>query len=146
MPSLKDLLEYLAMPGLEDIWVLLDIKVPWPSLLEPFQKCRIDHWEKLDTNADDVMRLIATTLEEVKPSRAWNERVLLGCWAVGILITFLMLLSNNLIGQLPSLMYQVSAWVPYNSHRFQYFIRPSVSESSWSVFQYASEGDGRTNW
>lgn len=28
MPRLKDLLEYLATPGLEDIWLLLDIKVP----------------------------------------------------------------------------------------------------------------------
>jgi len=52
--------------------------------LEPFKKNRIDHWEKLDTDADDVMRLIAATLEEVKPSRAWNERVVLGCWAVSI--------------------------------------------------------------
>jgi phosphatidylglycerol phospholipase C len=84
MPCLKDLLEYLATPGLEDIWVLLDIKVPWPSLLEPFKKDRIDHWEKLDTDADDIMRLIAATLQDVKPSRAWNERVVLGCWAVSI--------------------------------------------------------------
>lgn len=27
MPRLKDLLEYLASPGLENIWLLLDIKV-----------------------------------------------------------------------------------------------------------------------
>ena len=27
MPRLADLLEYLARPGLEDVWVLLDIKV-----------------------------------------------------------------------------------------------------------------------
>jgi hypothetical protein len=27
MPRLKELLEYLATPGLEDLWVLLDIKV-----------------------------------------------------------------------------------------------------------------------
>jgi hypothetical protein len=27
MPRLQDLLEYLARPGLEDVWVLLDIKV-----------------------------------------------------------------------------------------------------------------------
>ncbi|KAH8599389.1 PLC-like phosphodiesterase [Bisporella sp. PMI_857] len=61
MPRLKDLLEYLATPGLEDIWILLDIK--------------------LDNNKDDVMRLIADTLAEVKPTRPWNQRVLLGCWA-----------------------------------------------------------------
>ena len=27
MPRLEDLLEYLASPGLEEIWLLLDIKV-----------------------------------------------------------------------------------------------------------------------
>jgi phosphatidylglycerol phospholipase C len=29
MPQLKDLLEYMAEPGMEKIWVLLDIKVSW---------------------------------------------------------------------------------------------------------------------
>ncbi|KAF2729380.1 tubulin-domain-containing protein [Polyplosphaeria fusca] len=62
MPRLLDLLEYLAEPGLEDIWVLLDIK--------------------LDNDADDVMRLIASTIRSVKPSsRPWSSRVVLGCWA-----------------------------------------------------------------
>jgi glycerophosphoryl diester phosphodiesterase len=63
MPRLIDLLEYLAQPGLEHIWVLLDIK--------------------LDNNADDVMRLIASTIDSVSPnqSRRWTERVLLGIWA-----------------------------------------------------------------
>jgi hypothetical protein len=28
------------------------------------------------------MRLISATLEDVKPSRPWNERVILGFWAV----------------------------------------------------------------
>jgi phosphatidylglycerol phospholipase C len=31
MPQLRELLEYLTEPGLEDIWILLDIKV---SLVE----------------------------------------------------------------------------------------------------------------
>jgi len=62
MPRLKDLLEYLAAPGREDVWLLLDIK--------------------LDNDPEEVMRLIAQTVNAVKPSRAWEERVLLGCWAV----------------------------------------------------------------
>ncbi|CAD6442541.1 2ee8710c-0190-46e5-bca8-405a333a12f4 [Sclerotinia trifoliorum] len=61
MPRLRDLLEYLTTPGLEDIWILLDIK--------------------LDNNADEIMSLIASTIEEVKPTRPWNQRILLGCWA-----------------------------------------------------------------
>jgi hypothetical protein len=62
MPRLKDLLEFLTTPGLEEIWVLLDIK--------------------LDNNSDDIMRLIAETLAEVEPTKPWEERILLGCWAV----------------------------------------------------------------
>lgn len=63
MPRLVDLLEYLAQPGLEDIWVLLDIK--------------------LDNNADDVMRLIGDTIRSVppSPSRSWQNRIVLGIWA-----------------------------------------------------------------
>jgi tubulin gamma len=63
MPRLIDLLEYLAQPGLEDIWVMLDIK--------------------LDNDAEDVMRLISNTIRSVRPSptRAWSTRIVLGCWA-----------------------------------------------------------------
>jgi hypothetical protein len=32
MPRLIDVLNYLARPGLEHIWILLDIKVAWPRL------------------------------------------------------------------------------------------------------------------
>lgn len=63
MPRLKDLLDYLSQPGLEEVWVLLDIK--------------------LDNDADDIMRLISTTIAEAKPSpnKPWNERIVLGIWA-----------------------------------------------------------------
>ncbi|KUJ18405.1 putative glycerophosphoryl diester phosphodiesterase [Mollisia scopiformis] len=60
MPRLKDLLEYLNTPGLEDIWVLLDIK--------------------LDDEATTMMTLIARTMQEVKGRRPWSERIMLGCW------------------------------------------------------------------
>lgn len=66
MPRLLDLLEYVAQPGLEHIWLLLDIK--------------------LDNNSDNVMRLIAETLASVPPGqRAWNDRVVLGIWAAKFL-------------------------------------------------------------
>ena len=62
MPRLQDLLEYVAQPGLENIWLFLDIK--------------------LDNNSDDVMRLIATTLKAVDAgTRPWKNRVILGIWA-----------------------------------------------------------------
>jgi phosphatidylglycerol phospholipase C len=65
MPRLKDLLEFLTTPGLEEIWVLLDIK--------------------LQDDPDDMMRLIAETLAEVKPTKPWEQRIVLGCWAVSSL-------------------------------------------------------------
>ncbi|KAF2154823.1 tubulin-domain-containing protein [Myriangium duriaei CBS 260.36] len=63
MPKLIDLLEYLASPGLEDIWLLLDIK--------------------LDNDSEKVMRLIAEAIESATPSsaRPWRDRIVLGCWA-----------------------------------------------------------------
>lgn len=66
MPQLKQLLEYLAQPELQHLWVLLDIK--------------------LDNNADDVMRLIAETIATVKPGEtAWKDRIVLGIWAARFL-------------------------------------------------------------
>ncbi|KAI4191411.1 MAG: hypothetical protein L6R41_000062, partial [Letrouitia leprolyta] len=56
MPSLKELLQYLASSDLEDIWLLLDIKI--------------------DNDADDIMRLMAETIESVPPhpKKPWNQR------------------------------------------------------------------------
>lgn len=62
MPRLQDLLEYLTHPTLQDVWILLDIK--------------------LDNDSDKVMRLIAKTLAAVDPGpRPWHNRVVLGIWA-----------------------------------------------------------------
>jgi hypothetical protein len=47
MPRLKDLLEYLATPGLEDIWLLLDIKVPWPALWNPYGRIELTNGNSL---------------------------------------------------------------------------------------------------
>lgn len=63
---MRELLEYLAQPELQHLWVLLDIK--------------------LDNNPDDVMRLIAETIDSVMPGeRAWRDRIVLGVWAARFL-------------------------------------------------------------
>lgn len=63
MPRLMDLLNYLAHPGMEHLWLLLDIK--------------------LDNNADDITRLIGSTIANAKQSsgKPWSERIILGVWA-----------------------------------------------------------------
>jgi len=67
MPRLKDLLELVARSDHKDIWLLLDIK--------------------LDNDANDVIRLIAETIRNVKPAegRPWKGRIVLGCWAVSLM-------------------------------------------------------------
>ena len=62
MPRLSELLEYMARAENEHIWLLLDIKI--------------------DNDADDVMRLIAATIDSVTPSqrRSWRDRIVLGLW------------------------------------------------------------------
>ena len=84
MPRLKDLLEYLASPLRDHVWLLLDIKVCSVMVI---QEIDVDI-QKLDNDADDVMRLIAKTIKETDPSpnRPWRERILLGCWAASACI------------------------------------------------------------
>jgi phosphatidylglycerol phospholipase C len=67
LPRLKDLLEYLAEPGMEEMWLLLDIK--------------------LSNDAETIMRLLGSTIASVTPpaQKAWEERVLLGIWAAKFL-------------------------------------------------------------
>ncbi|KAI9709344.1 MAG: hypothetical protein M1820_003464 [Bogoriella megaspora] len=62
IPRFKDLLEFLKKADNQHLWVLLDIKT--------------------DDDADDMIRLLAKTIEEVEPvkDRPWNKRIVLGCW------------------------------------------------------------------
>jgi len=62
MPRLVDLLSYLDSPGVEHVWLLLDIKV--------------------DNNRDDILRLISLeVLRTPHSSRPWSSRIILGVWA-----------------------------------------------------------------
>ncbi|TKA83339.1 hypothetical protein B0A55_00623 [Friedmanniomyces simplex] len=67
MPQLREVIKYLAQPALDDIWILLDIK--------------------LDNDADAIMRLLGSTLSSISPSanKSWRQRVVLGIWAAKFL-------------------------------------------------------------
>ncbi|OTB09053.1 hypothetical protein M426DRAFT_29083, partial [Hypoxylon sp. CI-4A] len=60
MPRLSDLLAYLNQPGLEHVWVVLDIK--------------------RDDNPDEIVRRTAETIASVPGIRAWKERIVPCCW------------------------------------------------------------------
>lgn len=60
MPRLADLLEYLAEPGMESIWLLLDIKV--------------------DDAAEDLISHMANTIAAAPGNADWTRRIVLGCW------------------------------------------------------------------
>lgn len=94
MPRLKDLLEYLTTPGLEDVWLLLDIKIPWPIWSEVARAKGRKEWAKTDNEVDDVMRLIAVDLAGIKPTKPWDQRVVLGCWAAKYLPLYSKYLPN----------------------------------------------------
>lgn len=93
MPSLLQLLEYLARPGLEDVWLLLDIK--------------------LDNNAEDMMRLLGSTIAKASPSanKAWHERIVLGVWAAKYLT-----LSTKYLPNFPVM--HIGFRLPYARHFF----------------------------
>ncbi|KAF2973364.1 hypothetical protein GQX73_g234 [Xylaria multiplex] len=60
MPRLIDLLEYLDLPGLEDIWLMLDIKT--------------------HDDAEEIMKRTAETLASVPSKTPWSTRVTPCCW------------------------------------------------------------------
>lgn len=134
MPRFKDLLEYLATPGLEDIWLLLDIKVLLPDLKDAVMgdKAKL---AQLNKHADDLFRAIAATMADVKASRPWNQRVLVGCWAVSFSsYSSYSPNSSSLIsslGQIPFPLHQTSSRVSHNTHRIQHRLRTPISQSPW---------------
>jgi phosphatidylglycerol phospholipase C len=67
LPRLRDLLAWLNKPGMESIWVLLDIKI--------------------DDEAEDLIGAIADTFEQVQGVKPWDQRVILGCWNVSALLS-----------------------------------------------------------
>lgn len=64
MPTLAELLDVLARPGSEHVWLLLDIKI--------------------DNDHEQVMRAIADTVA-AHPGGFDKERVSLGCWTLDFL-------------------------------------------------------------
>lgn len=59
MCRLSDVLEFLAEPGNESIWMLLDIKIDDPP--------------------EEMVPRIAATIAEA-PRGKWEQRIILGCW------------------------------------------------------------------
>ena len=61
MCRLSDVLEFLAEPGNESIWMLLDIKIDDPPR--------------------EMIPRIAATIASA-PRGKWQQRIVLGCWRV----------------------------------------------------------------
>ncbi|KAK5006226.1 hypothetical protein LTR28_006745 [Elasticomyces elasticus] len=81
MPRLKDVLDLLAKPGLEQVWLMLDIKVC-------VTRDGIAHWRneyslhvQMDNDPTTIIRNISTTISSVATSAPWQSRIVLGCWA-----------------------------------------------------------------
>lgn len=91
MPRLDEFLEWLASPGLEHIWVILDIKLLLPTFWQAVFNNRAV-LDKLDSYADSLFHAIAVALAGVQPAlgRPWRERVSVGCWAVSIPHSFVL--------------------------------------------------------
>ncbi len=70
MPRLSDLLEWLSGPGLDPVWVLIDIKT--------------------DDDPEALLPALARTIASVPPAeggRPWRERVVLGGWNVRLFLS-----------------------------------------------------------
>ncbi|KAI1092625.1 PLC-like phosphodiesterase [Rostrohypoxylon terebratum] len=62
MPRLVDLLEYMNQPGVEHVWVMLDIKT--------------------HDDATELLRATADAIASVPAVRPWSERILPCCWSI----------------------------------------------------------------
>ncbi|XDG04245.1 hypothetical protein ABKA04_003860 [Annulohypoxylon sp. FPYF3050] len=62
MPRLVDLLEYMNQPGVEHIWIMLDIKT--------------------HDDATELLRATADAIASVPGVRPWSERILPCCWSI----------------------------------------------------------------
>ncbi|KAF5689801.1 glycerophosphoryl diester phosphodiesterase [Fusarium denticulatum] len=65
MPRLKDFLQWLIQSEMQDIWVVLDIK--------------------LDDDPAQLMAAIARDLDAVQAPVPWDQRIILGCWNASFL-------------------------------------------------------------
>ena len=127
MPRLIDILEYLASPGLEHIWLLLDLKVCSVKLHVCTQAESIRR-SQVDNDPETLMRLIGETIRSVpaNPQSPWNKRVVLGCWAVRI-----SLLPWNLIRTILEYLFCGLRWLicVYNSSNISRSV-PVTSQTS----------------
>ncbi|KAH8699812.1 PLC-like phosphodiesterase [Ilyonectria robusta] len=89
LPRFKELLEWLATPGLQKIWVVLDIKI--------------------DDDPEELISAIVRTLEEVQSPVPWDQRIVLGCWNATFLKT-----SRRLLPTYP--LAHISASLLYSHH------------------------------
>ncbi|KAL9946791.1 hypothetical protein ACHAQF_002311 [Verticillium nonalfalfae] len=92
MPRLVDLLRYLAEPGRDKIWILLDVKV--------------------DDDPDALLSAVADAVDAVPRSDglAWDQRIVVGCWTQDFL--------HASLRHLPSYSPAHISHSPYNSNRF----------------------------
>lgn len=74
MPTLAEVVGFLAEPGTQAKWLLLDIKT--------------------DDDADDLVRLTAQAIHSVHPcgDQPWKQRIALGCWRLKYVPVYMTLL------------------------------------------------------
>ncbi|RYO83122.1 hypothetical protein DL766_004456 [Monosporascus sp. MC13-8B] len=81
MARLVDLLEYLNEPGLEHVWVMLDIKRPCLAGRVADVSASA---EQRDGDPGEMLRRVAAALDSVpaaRGARPWRDRVLVCCWS-----------------------------------------------------------------
>lgn len=124
MPSLQDLLEFLAMPANEHIWLLFDIK--------------------MDNDMEEVFRLMAKTVQSVRPApgKPWRERLVLGCWAVSCFDGRLVEshLTDMLPVGLPRILRDILPRLSHYTHRLLNQLRSQIPPISQCLLQHASAG------
>lgn len=103
---------------------------------------------KLDDDPDALLRNMAAAIKQVKPSRKWAERIILGCWNVSMAPTFISPFPqkkhiNHPLGQVPSCLQQTPPRLPYSTHRLEHSLRATIPRDSRNILQHVPTNDDR---
>ena len=122
MPRLRDLLEFLASPGLENVWLLLDIKVQYyPS--HPFHTAPKNLLARQRRRQRHAPHRGNHSIRRPKPPQTLESAP-----------------SPRVLGrQVPPSVRGIPARLPHNAHRFLHTVRAPIPLDSERLLQYAAK-------
>ncbi|KAI5462565.1 PLC-like phosphodiesterase [Mariannaea sp. PMI_226] len=111
LPRLNDLLEWLASPQLQKIWVVLDIKI--------------------DDDPEELLGAISRVLSEIQSPVPWDQRIILGCWNAKFLRTARRLLPSYPLAHISASLLYSHHFLPISNLGFNLHQKALIGFPGW---------------